>query len=109
MVGRVALKRVTLGSERNAEIAYWTAPRFWGRGLTSEAVRATVGAGFAQLGLHRIDAEVLSFNRPSIRLLESIGFRREGVRREAFCYRGRWISAFRYGLLTGRETGPRKG
>jgi len=99
VVGRVALKQIVRGPERRATLAYWTARPSWGRGYTSEAVRGLIAAAYRDLALHRIDASVLAFNDRSMRLLESVGFRREGEKREAFLHRGRWISLHLYGLL----------
>lgn len=99
VIGRVALKNVVRGNERRAEVAYWTSPNFWGQGLTGEGVRALLRAGFEELGLHRVEAEVLVHNERSIHLLGSLGFRPEGLMREAMYDRGEWISMIRFGLL----------
>jgi [ribosomal protein S5]-alanine N-acetyltransferase len=107
VIGRVALKRLQLGNERRAELAIWMDPGVWGQGLAAEAASLLCRAGFRNLGLHRIDAEVLAFNSRSIRLLKAVGFRREGERREAFFHRGRWISSIQFGLLRSDLREPR--
>jgi RimJ/RimL family protein N-acetyltransferase len=58
-------------------------PRGRDRGLGTEAVRLLVGYGFEQLGLHRIELEVYSFNPRARRAYEKVGFVVEGVRRDA--------------------------
>lgn len=54
-----------------------------GRGLGSDTVRALLHHGFANLGLHRVELEVLADNRPAIRCYAGLGFTTEGVRKDA--------------------------
>jgi len=109
VIGRVALKRVRFGFEWNAELAYWIAADSWGSGFAHEAAYALCDAGFRQLGLHRIDADALAFNRRSIATLRRLGFRTEGARREEFRHRGAWIGLVCFGLLRGELRAPRPG
>jgi len=67
---------------RCAEVGYEFARPHWGRGIGTEAVGEVVRFGFAEMQLHRIEACPLARNAPSIRLLEKLGFRREGVLRD---------------------------
>ncbi|MEM6288850.1 MAG: GNAT family N-acetyltransferase [Bacteroidota bacterium] len=64
---------------RTGEIGYWIGVPFWGRGLATEAVRLVTAFGFAELGLRRIDAEVLEANPASGRVLEKAGYQRVGT------------------------------
>lgn len=61
-----------------AELGYWLAEPYWGRGIVSEAVALVTDYGFSQLGLVRIYAEPLAHNRASCRVLEKAGFELEG-------------------------------
>ncbi len=60
-------------SEDGTELSYMFAPAFWGCGLASEAVRATLKHGFRVLGFARIIAITQEANRSSCRLLERVG------------------------------------
>jgi len=62
-----------------AELGYWLAEPFWGKGIMTEAVQSIVEYGFRDLGLHRIYAEPYTTNEASVRVLEKAGFRREGI------------------------------
>jgi ribosomal-protein-alanine N-acetyltransferase len=62
----------------DVELAYGLAPDVWGRGYATEAAAACVRAGFEQLGLERIVADVDPSNTASIRVLEKAGFARVG-------------------------------
>ncbi len=53
-----------------AELGYWLAEPFWGRGIATAAVRAIVPHGFASLPLNRIEAYVYANNPASARVLE---------------------------------------
>ncbi|HPF38540.1 MAG TPA: GNAT family N-acetyltransferase [Phycisphaerae bacterium] len=67
---------------RRAEIGFMLRPEFWGRGYMTEAVAALLDFSFSTLRLHRIEADVDPRNDASLRLLERLGFRREGRVRE---------------------------
>jgi RimJ/RimL family protein N-acetyltransferase len=66
-------------------------PRGRDRGIGTEATRLIVGHGFEQLGLHRIQLEAYSHNHRALRVYEKVGFRTEGVRREAQFRNGAWL------------------
>ncbi|WP_045120092.1 GNAT family N-acetyltransferase [Haliangium ochraceum] len=67
-----------------AEIGYVLRRDHWGRGLTREAVAAVLEHAFTAVGYRRIKADVDPDNAGSNRLLEALGFTREGV------LRGEW-------------------
>lgn len=62
----------------DVELAYGLAPDVWGRGYATEAAAACVRAGFEQLGLERIVADVDPANEASVRVLEKVGMRSIG-------------------------------
>jgi ribosomal-protein-alanine N-acetyltransferase len=64
-----------------ASLGYDIAREYWGRGIASEALEAVLRFGFEQLALNRIEAETIVDNLPSVRVLEKLGFEREGVRK----------------------------
>ncbi len=61
-----------------AEIGYWLAEPFWGRGIATRAVAEATVYGFEKLGLARLQAEVFARNAASGRVLEKCGYRLEG-------------------------------
>jgi len=61
-----------------------------GRGYGSDATRVMVDYGFREMGLHRIQLSVISFNRAGIRAYEKAGFIEEGRHRESVLHDGRW-------------------
>ncbi len=71
-----------------AEIGYDLWPDYWGRGLMPEALRVLLRYGFEVMGLNRVEATTHTENEQSMRVLEKLGFRREGVLREYYCQDG---------------------
>ena len=67
---------------RRAELGYDMARSHWGRGIALEAGRAVITFGFGPMALHRIEAHTIADNHRSVRLLERLGFQREGTLRE---------------------------
>jgi ribosomal-protein-alanine N-acetyltransferase len=84
-----------------ARIGYNLAYAHWGRGLATEAVRALVGLGFAQLNLNRIEATTNLDNTGSMRVLAKVGFTEEGILRDYVYWRevGAFYDARMYSLL----------
>ena len=69
------------------------------QGLAKEAVGLLVGYLFAGYTSERISAITDAENRPAQKLLEALGFRREGVLRRASFRDGQWCDMVIYGLL----------
>jgi RimJ/RimL family protein N-acetyltransferase len=81
--------------------------RFAGRGLTSRAVADLVREGFGPVRLEAINAWAVVENRPSIRILESNGFRLIGYQRRCHRIDGRPVDRALFDLLaTEFEGGP---
>jgi RimJ/RimL family protein N-acetyltransferase len=84
---------------RRAELGYDLFREHWGRGYMTEAVKALLDYGFLRLNLNRMEATVDSENQRSIRLLERLGFVREGCLRERFHYKNRCHDDLVFGML----------
>ena len=86
-------------AHRRAEIGYALARSVWRKGYVTEALPALLKFAFEELELHRLEADVDPRNEPSIRVLERLGFKREGHMRERYQVNGEIQDAFIYGLL----------
>jgi len=86
----------------SAEIGYWLGKRFWGRGVATAALRGVTGYGFSSLGLLRLFALPFTDNAASIRVLEKVGYVREGHLRSCAIKDGRVRDMYLYALV--RET-----
>jgi RimJ/RimL family protein N-acetyltransferase len=70
-----------------------------GRGIGTEATQLLVRHGFEQLDLHRIYLHVFETNEPAKRLYRRVGFRTEGVLREAAWIEEKWVNVILMALL----------
>jgi [ribosomal protein S5]-alanine N-acetyltransferase len=84
---------------RRAEIGFSLQRRHWGKGLMSEAAAAVVDHAFDTVKLHRIEADIDPRNVASARVLERIGFQREGLLRERWIVGDEVTDSALYGLL----------
>lgn len=83
---------------RSAEIGYWLGEAFWGRGITTAAVRTLTSYGFEALGLTRIFAVPFASSSASIRVLEKCGYMREGIMRRSAVKEGVVLDQVLYAL-----------
>lgn len=92
---------VNIWDRRNssAEIGYDLMPDYWGRGIATEAVGAMVDWCFENLGLNRIQADVMVDNAASARVLRKLGFVEEGIQRQGGFWRGEYHDLRYFGLL----------
>ncbi len=97
VVGMVQLE--VDAAERTAALGYGLARQYRGLGLATEAARAVVDVGFGPLGLARIWARADPHNLASVRVLEKLGMRREGLLRQHVVRRGERVDRVYYGLL----------
>jgi len=87
------------------ELGYSLAEPYWGRGLVAEAARPVVGFVFDEYAVERIQAQVFVGNDPSERVLQKLGFIREGVLRSLVLRRGRWWDIVMYSMLRNEWAG----
>jgi [ribosomal protein S5]-alanine N-acetyltransferase len=84
---------------KRAELGYWCATGLWGRGYTTEAVRAIIDYGFRSLGLRRVYAECHGDNPGSRRVLEKAGMTYEGRLRQHSFRVDRFADKLVFGVL----------
>lgn len=87
----------------HTELVYDLAPAFWGRGLMRAAVQQVIAWAFGTAGFNRVHAFVMTSNAPSIRLLEAVGFSREGTLRAFRVARGTPRDFHIYSQLSSRN------
>jgi RimJ/RimL family protein N-acetyltransferase len=87
-------------THRRASFGYALASAHWGHGYALEATRLVVDYAFGVMALRRLEADVDPRNAPSLRLLERLGFRSEGVLRERWQVSGETQDSAIYGLLS---------
>lgn len=89
IVGAIGLHKITAGHE--AEIGYWLARPYWGRGLMTEAVKLVTAYGFRVHKLRRVFAYTFTWNIASGRVLTKAGFAFEGTLRKHAVKKGKYL------------------
>ncbi|MGX1306150.1 ribosomal-protein-alanine N-acetyltransferase [Amorphus suaedae] len=107
IVGGLTLAHIRRGVTQSCSLGYWTGQRFAGKGFMTAGVRLAIGFVFDTLHLHRLEAACLPSNGPSIRLLEKVGFQREGYARSYLCINGAWQDHLLFALVRGDLGGDR--
>ena len=95
-IGGIGLELKTDIFRQTAEIGYWLGPRYWGRGICSEAVPAVTRWAFETLPFRRIYAGVFSNNAASMRVLEKAGYTREACLKRAIYKNGQVLDEYIY-------------
>lgn len=98
IIGTVSLYDISTQFAR-ADIGYKFSSSYHHKGYASEAVEKLIDLAFTELRLHRLCARVQPENLPSIRLLEGLGFEKEGICRGYMCMHGEWVDHLQYSLL----------
>lgn len=98
VIGTCTLFNIQEGQGR-AEVGFALGHDYWGRGCMSEALAALIGFSFGTIGLRRLEADVDPRNAGSLRMLERLGFRREGLLRERWKVNGELQDSVILGLL----------
>ena len=99
LAGQLNVSSMMWGSVSSATIGYWVAERFAGKALTPTAVALATDYCFFQLGLHRMEICIRPENEPSLRIVEKLGFRYEGLRRRYIHIDGDWRDHFCFALI----------
>ncbi|WP_336360339.1 GNAT family N-acetyltransferase [Haladaptatus sp. ZSTT2] len=80
-------------------LGYWIAPDHWGNGYATEAVSLVCDYGFGHRRLHKLIAYVYDFNTGSQRVLEKLGFTKEGHLRDGGFIDHEYVDLLLYGIL----------
>jgi ribosomal-protein-alanine N-acetyltransferase len=98
-VGGIGIHPLEDVHRNTAEIGYWLAEPYWGRGIVTDAVRALIPVAFGTFDIIRLQAGIFSKNPASMRVLEKCGFIREAVHRDAITKNGVVMDEVLYVLL----------
>ncbi len=99
LLGAITLDHIKCGPAQSATTGYWVGAPHARQGYMREAIAALVHHAFTTLDLSRIEAGCLPENTPSRRLLESCGYKYEGVAQAYLQINGRWRNHVLYANL----------
>lgn len=103
MLGVVGLESL-VHMHRSCELGYWLTDAAAGKGHMTEAAGAALDLAFARVGAHRVRIAAATDNHRSLAVIRRLGFRFEGIAREAEWCDGRWLDHAVFALLS---TDPR--
>ncbi len=99
VIGSIGIFRQGNIHRQTAELGYYIAEEYWGKGIMTEAVKQICEYVFANSDIIRIYAEPFAYNIASCRVLEKVGFQYEGTLRSNAVKNGRVIDMEMYSLL----------
>ncbi len=112
VIGQLYLKQIEPLEHLTCELGYILHPAYQRQGYGAEAAAALVGQTLTAGGMHRVVAHCNPDNAASWKLLEKIGFRREGLHRQNIFFRGDaagaplWTDTYVYALLAAETIKP---
>ena len=98
IVGQLNVANILYGSVSSAVIGYWVVPEAAGRGATPTAVALVTDYLFNVVGLHRVEIDIRPENTASLRIVEKLGFRYEGLKERYIHINGAWRDHFVFAL-----------
>lgn len=104
IAGQLNIWGVARGSLSSATIGYWVSEKYAGRQITPTCVAMATDLAFVELGLHRMEICIRPENSASLRVVEKLGFRYEGLRRRYIHIAGDWRDHYCFALV--REEVP---
>lgn len=96
--GQVTVGGISRGSLLSAYIGYWIDQRVAGRGIMPTAVAMATDHCFREVGLHRVEINIRPENTASLRVVEKLGFRAEGLRERYLHIDGDWRDHLTFAL-----------
>ncbi len=100
LVGQLTVSSITYGSLYSGAVGYWVSEHVAGRGVIPTAVALATDHCFRELGLHRVEVNIRPENGPSLRVVEKLGFRDEGLRARYLHIQGQWCDHRSFALTT---------
>lgn len=98
-IGSISISLQNDVYEKSAELGYWLAEDYWGKGIMTQAVKLICKQAFDTFDIERIYAEPYAHNQGSSRVLEKAGFTYEGTMRNGVYKNGNVYSYCMYSLL----------
>jgi [ribosomal protein S5]-alanine N-acetyltransferase len=96
--GQLNVANVMYGSVSSAVLGYWVSPEVAGRGVTPTAVALVTDYLMDEVGLHRVEINVRPENTASLRVIQKLGFRYEGLKQRYIHINGDWRDHYVFAL-----------
>lgn len=93
LIGGCGFDNLQIGKSHRAELGYWLAKPYWGRGIMTAVVRRLCDLAIAEFGVTKITAHVFADNPASAKVLQKCGFQKEGYLRKHYVKDGQYLDA----------------
>lgn len=90
IIGVCGLSNIIYANFRSAFVSYKLDSGHTGQGYMAEALTELARIAFEELGLHRLESNIMPGNQPSLRLVQGLGFQQEGLARSYLNIGGVW-------------------
>jgi ribosomal-protein-alanine N-acetyltransferase len=90
LVGQLNVSNVVHGALRSSTIGYWVDGSVAGRGIVPTSLALVIDHCFQAVGLHRVEVDIRPENKPSLRVVEKLGLRREAYYERYLDIDGAW-------------------
>lgn len=90
LCGQISVSNIVWGSARMGTVGYWIDGGVAGRGIMPTALALVTDYCFFTAGLHRLEVNIRPENHASLRVVEKLGFREEGMRLRLLHINGEW-------------------
>jgi RimJ/RimL family protein N-acetyltransferase len=97
-VGGISIEPQTDIHKKNAELGYWLAESFWGRGIITTAIQTVIAFAFTTYDINRIFARPFGTNHASHRVLEKNKFILEARFEKVLYKKGEYLDELIYAL-----------
>lgn len=105
--GEITLSSIQRGPFQTGHVGYWIDEDLAGRGYTPEAVVVVLAFAFDTISLHRVEISIIPRNHSSLRVVEKLGLRSEGIARRYLEINGEWEDHAKF-AMTSEEWGHRR-
>ncbi len=109
VAGQLNVANILHGSVSSGTIGYWIAKEFAGQGIMPKAVALAIDYLFDEVGLHRVEIDIRPENAASLRIVEKLGLRREGLKERFIHIDGGWRDHLVFAITSEERKGSMLG
>lgn len=91
LIGSTQYASIQRYNIQKSHLGYWIFNNYWRQGYGYELANGMIEHAFHKIKLHRLEAEIMPNNKPSIYLLKKLGMKRDGIRKKTAYVNGEWV------------------
>lgn len=100
LCGEINMTNVVRGASQSAHVGYWMSRNAAGNGYMPESLVALCAFAFEEVALHRLQVAIIPRNQASLRVVEKVGLRCEGLAERYVQIAGRWEDHLRFAITS---------